>query len=133
MDIMTDGWLAATIAGTISSIVSWILSKRKYKAEASAMEAGVKSSELDNVEAAIGIYRMAAEDLQSELQSTRIEMGKLREVNSSLQLKIEEQNRHIINIEEKIETYQRSLDTSQKENHKLRVRLDRLDGGVVAE
>lgn len=51
------------------AFTTWIFARRKNKAEADIVEADAKANELENVDAAITIWREIAQNLQVELKN----------------------------------------------------------------
>ncbi len=63
--------------GFLITLITIRSAKKKANAEAQATEAGAKSTELDNVQDAITIWREMAESLKQELANERLESNKV--------------------------------------------------------
>lgn len=85
-----------------SAIITYLLAKKKEKAEIEVTSAQVQISELDATEKAVAIWRSLAEDLHNQVNELRILVQQLRTENDRLKEEIEllkEQvrlNKHII-------------------------------------
>ena len=94
---MDLNWLWASLSALGTGLAGWLFGRKKQNAE-------VKTSELDNVEKAVAIWRGIASDLEGkftamqhqfqELQKANIELQfevrRLKETNKELQQEIEE-------------------------------------------
>ncbi len=80
---MIYDFLSYTVPTIVASIITWFLSRRKYRAESA-------SNELDNVHKALGIYRETILDLKAELESLREKINMVVEENETLGKKMEE-------------------------------------------
>lgn len=96
------GIIQYLLAPAAAALITWIAARRKSRAEAI-------SSELANVEKAIGIYRQMAGDLEKEMFILRQEMSALQKQNRELLQKLQEAsvreaslNRKIGELETKI-------------------------------
>lgn len=92
-----SSWVGTTITTAAGAFFGWLFGRRKQKAEA-------ESSELDNVEKAVAIWRQIASDLEgkftalqtqvTELQKhvlkLELENEKLKDKNNELQAEIDE-------------------------------------------
>ncbi len=90
-------WLWSTLGAVGSGFAGWLFGRKKQDTE-------IKTSELDNVEKAVAIWRGIASDLEgkftamqhqfSELQKSNFELQfevrRLKEVNQELQSEIDE-------------------------------------------
>lgn len=68
------------ITGAISSVVTWILAKRKYDSE-------VKGSEIANMDAALAFYKKLNDDMNDRLQQVLERNSKLEQRNNRLEEK----------------------------------------------
>jgi predicted RNase H-like nuclease (RuvC/YqgF family) len=101
--------LLIIIPSAMSSAITWLITRRKNTAEA-------ESSELDNVEKAIKIWRELSTDLETRLRN---DIQRLREENSNLRIEIEVINRDNEAMREQISDHQKQLKASRCENKKL--------------
>ncbi len=101
--------LLIVIPSAMSSAITWLITRRKNTAEA-------ESSELDNVEKAIKIWRELSTDLETRLRN---DIQRLREENSNLRIEIEVINRDNEAMREQISDHQKQLKASRCENKKL--------------
>lgn len=62
---------SALFGGGIGSVITFKATRKKAGAEAKGAEATAESTELDNVEKAIKIWREMAESLKTELENSR--------------------------------------------------------------
>jgi peptidoglycan hydrolase CwlO-like protein len=75
--------LLIIVPSLVTSLVTWFLSRRKYRAESQA-------SELDNVQKALGIYRETINDLKEELEELRQKIAIVVSENEALGKQMEE-------------------------------------------
>lgn len=75
--------LLILIPSLVTSSVTWLLSRRKYRAESQA-------NELDNVQKALGIYRDTINDLKKELEELRDRINVVVTENEALGKQMEE-------------------------------------------
>lgn len=61
----------------LSSVITWFLSRRKYKAESQA-------NEIDNVEKVLSIYRGTIEDFKKEIDELREKINLVVKENEAL-------------------------------------------------
>lgn len=87
--------LIAVIPASISAVLTYILTRKKYNAE-------VNTTELDNVEKSLGIYRKMVEELgqrvdalQKQLDGYVSENENLRRENKALRGRVEQMGREI--------------------------------------
>lgn len=67
--------LTSVLPSVLTGAATWYFSRRKYKAEAS-------SSELENVEKALAIYRSIISDLNGKIKELEIELEQLQKLVS---------------------------------------------------
>lgn len=87
-------WLWTTLGTLGGGFVTWLFGRRKQKAE-------TKSSELENVEKGLEIYRIMLEDMKAEISSLKQEVHTLEnkvsdllQENRSLKTRISELESH---------------------------------------
>lgn len=71
------------VAPILSAIVSWFLARGKYQTE-------VQTSEIENIDKAIQIWRKTAEDLNVEVIALRNESAELRRESAELRQEVQE-------------------------------------------
>lgn len=90
-------WIGTTVSTAAGAFFGWLFGRRKQKAEA-------QSSELENVEKAVAIWRQIASDLEGKFTALQTEVNQLRkevlklemenerlkDANRELQLEIDE-------------------------------------------
>jgi hypothetical protein len=96
---MTDT-LAVLIAAGVTSITTWYFTRRKNNAVA-------ESSELDNIDKAIKIWRELSEAMESRFKA---EIEVLRKENCDLQLKVSE----MVKKNEEMKTRVKALENENK-------------------
>ena len=101
--------LLVSLPSAFTAIVTWFLSRRKYKAETTA-------NELDNVEKAAKIWRELSEDLEKRLKD---EIRELREENSSIQERFSTVLLENKALKEQMSSLERQLKEARNENRKL--------------
>lgn len=74
-------WLWATLTAAGSSLVTWIFTRKKQNVE-------VKTSELDNVEKAVAIWRGIASDLEGKFTAMQHQFTELQKANLELQFEV---------------------------------------------
>ena len=100
MDINAiTNWGLGVMGGTIASFITWLVTRRKYKAEA-------RHTELDNVEKAISIWKQLAEDLNVQLQKVQDKCEQLSNEISGLRTENKE-------LKKQIEKFGKSIDHSK--------------------
>lgn len=89
-----SSWVGTTISTGAGAFFGWLFGRRKLKAEAA-------SSELENVEKAIAIWRGIASDLegkfkslQDEVMELRKELMKLEVENETLKQEVKDLRKH---------------------------------------
>lgn len=91
------------IAGAISSIVTWLLSRKKYNSE-------VDQSNINNMKESLDFYKTLSDDykqrLASEIDSHNQEVAELKRENAELKKEIREQEKR---FDERLLTQQREI------------------------
>lgn len=80
---MIDEVLLVVIPSAVTSVITWIFSRRKYRAESAA-------NELDNVQKAQAIYRDIIMDLKKELEELREKINVVVAENEALGMRMDE-------------------------------------------
>jgi regulator of replication initiation timing len=80
---MMQDFLMISVPVAVTSIITWFLSRRKYRAESQAKE-------LDNVQKALCIYRDTIGDLKKELEQLRDRINVVVAENEALGRQMEE-------------------------------------------
>ncbi len=81
--------LLIMIPAMVTSVLTWFLSRRKYRAESQA-------NELDNVQKALAIYRDTILDLKKELEELREKITVVVNENEALGRQMEELRKELI-------------------------------------
>ena len=97
-NILTDA--APWIIGGVSTVISFILGRRKTKADTIAIE-------LANVEKAIDIYKTVSDDLRKELEQVKRELTKVHEQNKQLIGENKQLKQQMKDLERKLDTVNR--------------------------
>ena len=74
-------WLWATLSAAGSSIVTYFATRKKQNTE-------IKTSELDNVEKAVAIWRGIASDLEGKFTAMQHQFAELQKSNFELQFEV---------------------------------------------
>lgn len=101
--------LMVVVPGAVMSVLTWVLARRKNKAEAT-------TNELDNVEKAIKIWRELSSDL--ELRLTK-EIEDLRKENCTLKSEMKTMLKEYEAMQVQIATLEKQLKAARCENKKL--------------
>ena len=114
--------ITALLTGGFSSLITVRFSRQKAKAEAVLAESSVKTSELDNVQEAVKIWREMAESLKSELNQSRDDYKNITSEIESLRKEIAHLtciNSKIMKLLDKItpENLEKMVEQIKKEIH----------------
>ncbi|KAF5060794.1 hypothetical protein SDC9_23461 [bioreactor metagenome] len=102
-------FLLVSLPSAFTAIITWLLSRRKYKAETT-------TNELDNVEKAAKIWRELSEDLEKRLKD---EIRELREENSTIQDRFNTVLQENKALKEQMSSLEKQLKEARSENRKL--------------
>ncbi len=80
--------LITLFSGGLSSLLTLRFTRQREKANARLVEATVETQELDNVQAAVKIWREMAESLRNELEKSRENYNKVMDEIESLRKQI---------------------------------------------
>lgn len=75
-------WLWASLSAAGSAIVTYFATRKKQDAE-------IKTSELDNVEKAVAIWRSIASDLEGKFNAMQAQMLELHKKNVELEVQLQ--------------------------------------------
>lgn len=115
MYALVDILVASGFSGVVMTIVTWIISRRKNKADATA-------SELDNVEKAIKIWRELSDELEARMTK---EINELRLENKNLRHKIKEIAKENETMRAHMDSMERQLKHAQETNKELEIKLEK--------
>jgi septal ring factor EnvC (AmiA/AmiB activator) len=115
MYALVDILVASGFSGVVMTVVTWIFTRRKNKADATA-------SELDNVEKAIKIWRELSDELETRMTK---EINELRAENKNLRNKIKEIAKENENMRSHIDCMDRQLKSAQETNKELQRKLEK--------
>ena len=96
-----DDLLLPSATGAVGAFVTWIFGKRKEDVE-------VKSSELDNTEKAVKLWREMAEELKKQVDDLNVKVDTLMQEVHSLRMENAE-------LRQKIDANKRTRSKSDKE------------------
>ena len=91
------------LAGTISSVVTWLLTRRKYNSE-------VENGNIQNMQEALEFYKTISDDykrrLEDEIKGHNAEVAELKIENAELKKELREQEKR---FDEKLTAQQREI------------------------
>jgi uncharacterized coiled-coil DUF342 family protein len=111
MEQTTFNWeaIATAASGAITTFLAWWLTRRKHAAEAKGLEAAAdsagaiaSSSELQNVEKAIAIWRGTAEEWKREADDLHKELRQVRKDFTALRGEFEDLKRENTALKDEI-------------------------------
>lgn len=90
-------WLWGILGAGVTQIANWVINKKKEEKELQKVDAEVQSSEIDNVEKAIAIWRNLANEmnaqvveLKAQIKNLSDEVAKLQVENTTLKAQVEQ-------------------------------------------
>ncbi|HLN52747.1 MAG TPA: hypothetical protein VK212_03495 [Lentimicrobium sp.] len=108
--------ITSTVSAAITAILTFILTRRKYHTEVKKADKEADSSEIDNVEKAIRIWRQLSEDIKvrltQDIEELRLENLKTREKLNTLTRENHALRHQMTNLE-------KELNLAKLENEKL--------------
>lgn len=91
------------LAGTLSSVLTWLLTKKKYNSE-------VENDNIQNMQEALEFYKAISDDykirLEDEIKSHNAEVAELKAENAALKKELREQEKR---FDEKLTAQQREI------------------------
>lgn len=106
---MFEDLFLVVIPSFITAVTTWILSRRKYKAE-------TKSDELENIDKAVKIWRELSEDLEQRLKA---EIKELRQANTDIQTRFETVLAENEALKDQMSALEMQLKEARSENQNL--------------
>lgn len=108
-NLMFEDLFLVVIPSFITAVTTWILSRRKYKAE-------TKSDELENIDKAVKIWRELSEDLEQRLKA---EIKELRQANTDIQTRFETVLAENEALKDQMSALEMQLKEARSENQNL--------------
>ena len=72
-------WLWGILGAGVTQVLNWIVSKKREEKELQKVDAEVQSSEIDNVEKAIAIWRNLANEMNAQVVELKAQIRNLSE------------------------------------------------------
>lgn len=100
----------AIVGMFFTSLITWIFSKRKTKAEADQAEGDARAKDLDNFQKSIDIYRGMAEDLGKQVNNLLQELSATRQENANLRVAMQSLREENVLLKQKMAKLEKKLD-----------------------
>lgn len=108
--------LTSTLSAAITALVTFIFTRRKYLTDVKKVDAEVDSSEIDNVDKAIRIWRQLSEDIKVRLTQ---DIEELRQENLKTREKLNLLTRENHALRHQMTNLEKELNLAKIENEKL--------------
>ncbi len=108
--------ITSTISAAITAFVTYIFTRRKYLTEVRKVDKEADSSEIDNVEKAIRIWRQLSEDIKVRLTK---DIEELRQENMKTREKLNTLIRENHALRHQMSNLEKELNLAKLENEKL--------------
>ncbi len=108
--------ITSTLSAALTAVVTFFLTRKKYLAEIKKADTEVDSSEIDNVDKAIKIWRQLSEDIKERLTQ---DIEELRLENIRTREKLNILMRENITLRTQMTNLEKALNAAKAENEKL--------------